>query len=115
MGNLNTSWLSKCYLFRANEFMCKPRAVKHVYNVLGPGSGSGSASPSGSFSGSFSAACSCVQVRVEANLKLGVTKPPLGSLMLSFSACCTIPSFRVSVNGQSLCECSLNAIKEIFG
>jgi len=37
-------------------------------------------------------------VRVEANLKLGVTKPPLGSLMLSFSACCTIPSFCVSVN-----------------
>ncbi len=95
--------------------LARPRAVKHVYNVLGPGSGSGSASPSGSFSGSFSAACSCVQVRVEANLKLGVTKPPLGSLMLSFSACCTIPSFCVSVNGQSLCECSLNAIKEIFG
>ncbi len=78
--------------------LARPRAVKHVYNVLGPGSGSGSASPSGSFSGSFSAACSCVQVRVEANLKLGVTKPPLGSLMLSFSACCTIPSFCVSVN-----------------
>ncbi len=74
--------------------LARPRAVKHVYNVLGPGSGSGSSS----FSGSFSAACACVQVRVEANLKLGVTKPPLGSLMLSFSACCTIPSFCVSVN-----------------
>lgn len=60
-------------------------------NVLGPGSGSGSASLSGSFSGAFTAASSCVQVRVEANLKLGFTKPPLGSLLLSFSACCIIP------------------------
>jgi hypothetical protein len=62
-----------------------------VANVLGPGSGSGSASPSGSFSGAFTASSSCVQVRVEGNLKLGFTKPPLGSLLLSFSACCTIP------------------------
>jgi hypothetical protein len=34
MGNLNTYWLSKCYLFRADKFMCKAININCVITSL---------------------------------------------------------------------------------